>query len=63
MNGQYHITFYRIMIGQIISHYNILEKLGEVPNVRTSMLLRVHEHLIPLSGTPSLGGSGEEAVL
>jgi hypothetical protein len=42
------------MIGQAISHYRILEKLGEVPNFPVSVLARAVENLrIP----PLCGGS------
>jgi hypothetical protein len=43
------------MIGQMISHYEILEKLGEVPNFPTSV--RVEGSL---SIPPSFGGSRRE---
>ena len=62
------------MIGQLISHYKILEKLGEVPirlNLASEVKLSSSVGLsIPLnestdssSRRPSLGGSGKEAVL
>jgi len=43
------------MMGQTMSHYKILEKLGEVPNFPTSM--RVEGSL---SMPPSCGGSRRE---
>ena len=50
------------MIGQIISHYKIIEKLGEVRKSPTSVppeAGRVVVIFIPLRGTPSFGGSGK----
>lgn len=45
-------------VGQTISYYKLLEKLGEVPNLPASALQRVVATLIPLCGTPFFGGSG-----
>ena len=46
------------MVGQIVSHYKILEKLGEVPNFPTSVFQRVDKSLsIPLKSAVA-DGSG-----
>jgi hypothetical protein len=47
------------MIGQAISHYKILEKLGEVPNFPTSVFQRVVGGLSipPLLSLSKDGGS------
>jgi hypothetical protein len=41
------------MIGQTISHYRVLEKLGEVPRLLPTFLVGIATLRIP----PSLGGS------
>jgi hypothetical protein len=47
------------MIGTTISHYTIVEKLGEVPKLSTSVLQRVDTTLrIPLFSS----GSGKEVL-
>jgi hypothetical protein len=53
------------MIGQIISHYKILEKLGEVPIRLNLAFLTYTEKLssfVELSFPPSLGGSGRSLL-
>jgi len=46
------------MIGRTISHYKILERLGEVPNFPTSVFQRVVGSLsIPLERSESGRGS------
>jgi hypothetical protein len=45
------------MIGQTISHYKILQKLGEVPNFPTNVFQRVGGSLsIPLKRSESGNG-------
>ena len=54
------------MIGKIISHYKILEKLGEVPirlNLVTPTCRGKLSSSVGLRIPPSLGGSGKETML
>ncbi len=66
------------MIGQIISHYKVVEKLGEVPNLPTSVSSpegmasprvvgslseRLLRHGAPRHIPLSLGGSGTKGII